>query len=100
MAELEVDHRRYVFLAYGSGKGKALLLASDYPFRRIIGVEYSEPLHRAAIRDSVQRSPRPCLLLYVNIRNTREKRPVFQQSPGLQARVESRRFLVYELSGG
>src|SRR5207237_9526545 len=30
---------RYAFIDYGSGKGKALLLAAAHPFRRIIGVE-------------------------------------------------------------
>ena len=29
MAELKIDHRRYAFRDYGSGKGKALLLTSD-----------------------------------------------------------------------
>jgi len=112
-----------------------VLLASDYPFPRIIGVEYAEPLHRAAVeniqryrstgqrchdiesvcadamafqppdsplvclffnpfddattarvldnlRESVQSSPRPCLVLYVNIRDTGEKRHIFQPAFG------------------
>jgi hypothetical protein len=39
------------FLDYGSGKGKALLLASDYPFRRILGVEFARPLHDIAVKN-------------------------------------------------
>ena len=38
----------YAFVDYGSGKGKALLLASNYPFRSIVGVEYSAALTEAA----------------------------------------------------
>ncbi len=45
---LRIDHSRYTFIDYGSGKGKAMLMASDYPFRRIIGLEYSEKLHAIA----------------------------------------------------
>jgi hypothetical protein len=150
MAKLNIDHHPFVFLDYGSGKGKALLLASDYPFQRIIGVEYAEPLHRAAVeniqryrsprkrcddlvsvcadattfeppdrplvcfffnpfddettarvldrlRESVQRSPRRCLVLYANIRDTEEKRHVFRNAAGLETLIESRRVLIYEL---
>jgi SAM-dependent methyltransferase len=41
---VEVDLRNYVFVDFGAGKGRALLMASEYPFKRIIGVEYSESL--------------------------------------------------------
>ncbi len=36
------------FVDFGSGKGRALLVAADFAFRRIIGVEFSEELHRIA----------------------------------------------------
>ena len=42
---------RYHFVDLGSGKGKLLLLASRYAFRRITGVEYSPVLHAAAQRN-------------------------------------------------
>jgi SAM-dependent methyltransferase len=45
---LEVDLQRFRFVDLGSGKGRALLLASDYPFREIIGVELSPHLDRVA----------------------------------------------------
>ncbi len=48
---LEIDYRRFTFIDYGSGKGKALLLASWYPFRRIAGVEFSPELHAIADRN-------------------------------------------------
>ena len=33
-----------VFVDFGSGKGKAMLIASEFPFRRIVGVEFSGEL--------------------------------------------------------
>jgi SAM-dependent methyltransferase len=38
----------FIFIDLGSGKGRTLLMASDYPFRRIVGVELLPALHRAA----------------------------------------------------
>ena len=38
----------FTFIDLGSGKGRTLLMASDYPFRRIIGVELLPSLHRIA----------------------------------------------------
>ncbi len=43
-----LDFHDFVFLDLGSGKGRTLLMASDYPFRRIIGVELLSALHHAA----------------------------------------------------
>ena len=48
---LRRDWRQHVFIDFGSGKGRALLLASRLPFRRIVGVEFSPELHRAAQRN-------------------------------------------------
>ncbi len=42
------DFHELIFIDLGSGKGRTLLMASDYPFRRIIGVELLPALHRAA----------------------------------------------------
>jgi hypothetical protein len=42
------DFREFTFIDIGSGKGRALLMAADYPFRRIIGVELLPELHRVA----------------------------------------------------
>lgn len=38
----------YIFIDLGAGKGLPLLLASEYPFKSILGVEYSEILADAA----------------------------------------------------
>ncbi len=48
IARLPIDCSQYTFIDIGSGKGRALLLAADYPFRRIIGVEALPELHRIA----------------------------------------------------
>ena len=47
-AQAGFDFRDFVFVDLGSGKGRTLLMASDYPFRRIVGVELLPALHRAA----------------------------------------------------
>jgi SAM-dependent methyltransferase len=46
--QLHLDFQRFRFVDLGSGKGRALLLASDYPYREIIGVELSPELDRIA----------------------------------------------------
>jgi SAM-dependent methyltransferase len=44
----EFDFREFTFIDIGSGKGRVLLMASDYPFRRILGIELLPELHRVA----------------------------------------------------
>ena len=48
MAALPIDFREFTFIDIGSGKGRALLLASQYPFQKIVGVELLRDLHGAA----------------------------------------------------
>lgn len=48
LTALPIDVSQWVFLDVGSGKGRALLLASDFPFNCILGVEFSPQLHRVA----------------------------------------------------
>lgn len=43
-----VDFEEFTFIDLGSGKGRALLLASMYPFREVVGVEVQRPLHEIA----------------------------------------------------
>jgi SAM-dependent methyltransferase len=42
------DFHDFIFIDLGSGKGRTLLMASDYPFRRIVGVELVPVLHQGA----------------------------------------------------
>lgn len=44
-----VDLQEYAFVDFGSGKGRTLLIASSYNFRRIVGVEFAEELHHIAL---------------------------------------------------
>jgi 16S rRNA G966 N2-methylase RsmD len=46
--ETETDLRRFTFIDLGSGKGRVLLIASQYPFKSVMGVEFSETLHKIA----------------------------------------------------
>jgi SAM-dependent methyltransferase len=48
---VKVRHDDYVFLDIGSGKGRTLLLASNYSFKKVIGVEYALDLHLAALKN-------------------------------------------------
>jgi len=45
---LELKFEDFVFVDFGSGKGRALLLASEFPFKKIVGVEFSPQLHAVA----------------------------------------------------
>lgn len=45
------DARDYTLIDIGSGKGRVMFLAAEYPFRRIVGVESVPELHAAAERN-------------------------------------------------
>ncbi len=51
MTHLGIRHEQFAFVDLGCGKGLALLLAAAYPFRRIIGVEFSAELATIAKRN-------------------------------------------------
>ncbi len=48
-AQAGFDFHEFTFIDLGSGKGRTLLMASDYPFRRIVGVELVPALNHAAL---------------------------------------------------
>jgi SAM-dependent methyltransferase len=48
MSSAKINFREFTFIDIGSGKGRALLMAADYPFHRIVGVELLPELHRVA----------------------------------------------------
>jgi tetratricopeptide (TPR) repeat protein len=54
LSPLKINFRDYTFIDFGSGKGKALFLASAYSFGKIIGVEFSEAL-TAVAQDNIRR---------------------------------------------
>jgi SAM-dependent methyltransferase len=45
---LAIRHRDFTFVDFGSGKGRAVLLASELPFKKVIGIEFSPDLDRIA----------------------------------------------------
>ncbi|MEM7427578.1 MAG: class I SAM-dependent methyltransferase [Pseudomonadota bacterium] len=51
MSELELDGDNDVFFDYGSGKGRALILATRYPFKHIYGIERADELCDIAERN-------------------------------------------------
>ena len=51
VGEPAISHRDFTFIDFGSGKGRALLLASEFPFKKVIGVEFSPELHEIAQRN-------------------------------------------------
>lgn len=58
---LNISYEHYAFVDFGSGKGRVLLLAAAFPFRRVAGVEWSRELHDVARRNlDVYNGPRVC----------------------------------------
>lgn len=56
MEHVSADLSQYTFIDLGSGKGRALLLAREYPFVRFVGMELLPELHAVA-QQNVQRLP-------------------------------------------
>lgn len=44
----KIPSANFTFIDLGSGKGRVLLMASEYPFKKIIGVEFSGELNQTA----------------------------------------------------
>lgn len=54
------DHRQVAFVDLGCGKGRVVVVASEYPFRRVIGVDLSPALVHIAAQNAriiAQRHP-------------------------------------------
>jgi SAM-dependent methyltransferase len=48
LRRLDIDYSTFSFIDFGSGKGRTLLIAGELPFKQVMGVEFSEALHRKA----------------------------------------------------
>jgi SAM-dependent methyltransferase len=55
MKNITIDPAEDVFLDYGCGKGRAVVLAATHPFRKVMGVELSADLCERA-RDNLKRA--------------------------------------------
>ena len=49
--KLPIDHRRFTFIDLGAGKGRVMLLASQLPFKQVLGVELVPELQEIATRN-------------------------------------------------
>jgi SAM-dependent methyltransferase len=81
MASLPIEFGQFTFIDLGSGKGRTLLMASEYPFMKIVGVELIAELHRAAQQNIREyRSPtRRCVQIEALYADAREY--VFPDTP-------------------
>lgn len=48
LSSIPLQRNKLVFVDMGSGKGRALLVASEFPFAKIVGIELSDNLQRIA----------------------------------------------------
>jgi SAM-dependent methyltransferase len=51
LRKLPIRHEEFVFVDLGSGKGRVLLIASHFPFQKVVGVELSGELHGIAVQN-------------------------------------------------
>jgi SAM-dependent methyltransferase len=51
LRNLRIDTSEYSFVDFGSGKGRVLAAAAQYPFLQVIGIEYAKELHEAALQN-------------------------------------------------
>jgi hypothetical protein len=49
LSVLNIRHEEFAFIDFGSGKGRVLFLASEFPFAKILGLEFSSELHLASL---------------------------------------------------
>ena len=71
---LPIDFEKFVFVDLGSGKGRTLLMAADYPFQRIVGAELLPGLNRVA-QDNVKKYSSPvqrCFMIESRCGDARE----------------------------
>jgi hypothetical protein len=54
LSALKIHFEGFVFVDFGSGKERALLMASEFPFKRVMGIEFSSELHAIAKRNISQ----------------------------------------------
>jgi predicted RNA methylase len=48
IADLNIAYEQYTFIDLGAGKGRALLVASAFPFKKLVGVEFARELANIA----------------------------------------------------
>lgn len=48
LRDLKINPENFIFIDFGSGKGRALMMAAESGFARVVGVEFSPVLHKIA----------------------------------------------------
>ena len=84
LKKLQIDFSNYTFIDLGSGKGKALILASEYKFKKIIGVEKSKDLYRTSLENLAMRKHQNIEIInddFLNFHFYGEKNIVFLYDP-------------------
>jgi predicted RNA methylase len=56
-ARLPIDFKGFTFIDLGAGKGRIVLLASNFPFRRVLGVEFVPELQAIATQNIARYRP-------------------------------------------
>lgn len=51
MARIDLDLADATFIDFGSGRGRALMMAAMLPFKKVIGIEFAEELHRDSVEN-------------------------------------------------
>ncbi len=51
LSSLPYDLSDFTFVDIGSGKGRVLLMASEFPFQQVLGVELAQELHENAVEN-------------------------------------------------
>lgn len=51
LGALHIDYKGYALVDLGSGKGRVLLVASEFPFMEVVGVEFARELHEVACQN-------------------------------------------------
>jgi SAM-dependent methyltransferase len=54
MQRIDIDLSGATFIDFGSGRGRALIMAALLPFTKVIGIEFAEELHRDGIQNISQ----------------------------------------------
>ncbi|MEU7315864.1 class I SAM-dependent methyltransferase [Streptomyces sp. NPDC007083] len=70
-----VRYERISFVDFGSGKGRVLLIAAEFPFKRVIGVDYSSDLCATARRNvehTTKNSPAPRSPIEIHHKDARD----------------------------
>jgi hypothetical protein len=107
-----VDLSRYEFIDYGSGKGKVLLLASHYSFRRVIGLDAltfkppTEPMilflynpfdlpTTKQVLQSLDGLQNEVIVIFVKLSGIREMMPAFKGLCRLHQSIRKQEYIVF-----